>query len=132
MTWLIDTHLLLWAAIGSPRLPRRAREVLEDEGSRLLFSSASIWEVAVKSGRDRPGFDVDVARLRRGLLENGYAELPITGEHAVLTRSLPRLHADPFDRILVAQAIAEDATLLTGDTALAAYDGPIELVRPSR
>ena len=132
MTWLIDTHLLLWAAIGSPRLPRRAREVLEDEGSRLLFSSASIWEVAIKSGLDRPGFEVDVARLRRGLLENGYSELPITGEHAVLTRSLPRLHADPFDRILVAQAIAEDATLLTGDTALVGYDGPIELVRTTR
>ena len=103
MTWLIDTHLLLWAAIGSPRLPRRAREVLEDEGSRLLFSSASIWEVAIKSGQarragqavpvglDRPGFEVDVARLRRGLLENGYSELPITGEHAVLTYSIERL-----------------------------------------
>jgi len=132
MTWLIDTHLLLWAAIGSPRLPRRARDVLEDEASRLLFSSASIWEVAIKSGREHPEFDVDVARLRRGLLENGYSELPITGEHAVLTRSLPRLHADPFDRMLVAQAIAEDATLLTGDPAVAAYDAPIELVRTPR
>ena len=132
MTWLVDTHLLLWAAIGSPRLPRRARDVLEDAQSRLLFSSASIWEVAIKSARERPGFDVDVARLRRGLLENGYSELPITGEHAVLTRSLPRLHADPFDRILVAQAIAEDATLLTSDPAVAAYDGPIEFARTSR
>jgi len=132
MIWLVDTHLLLWAAIGSRRLPGRAREILEDEESRLLFSSASIWEVAIKSARQRSGFDVDVARLRRGLLENGYSELAITGEHAVITRSLPRLHADPFDRILVAQAIAEDATLLTGDAAVAAYDGPIELVRSRR
>jgi len=98
----------------------------------LAFSTASLWEVAIKSGLGKSGFDLDVARLRRGLLENGYAEIPITGEHAVLVRSLPRLHADPFDRMLLAQAIAEDATLLTADAAVAQYDGPVELVRPSR
>ena len=132
MTWLLDTHVLLWAAVDSPRLPRRAREILADDSATFAFSSASLWEVAIKSGLGRRNFDVDVARLRRGLLENGYAEIPITGEHAVLVRSLPRLHADPFDRMLLAQALAEDATLLTADAAVAQYDGPVEFVRPSR
>ena len=132
MTWLLDTHVLLWAAVDSARLPRRAREVLTDDRNALAFSSASLWEVAIKSGLGRPSFDVDVARLRRGLLENGYAEIPVTGEHAVLVRSLPRLHADPFDRMLLAQAIAEDATLLTADPAVARYDGPVELLRSGR
>ena len=130
MTWLIDTHLLLWAAVGSPRLPRRARTIIERES--VAFSSASLWEVSIKSGLQRDDFDVDVARLRRGLLENGYDEVAMTGEHAVLVRSLPRLHADPFDRMLIAQALADDLTLLTSDPSIAAYDGPIELVPTSR
>ena len=132
MTWLIDTHLLLWAAIGSRRLPRAARRILDDPSAQLLFSSASMWEVAIKANRSENGFDVDVARLRRGLLENDYAELAITGEHTVMTRTLPRVHADPFDRMLLAQAIAEDVTLLTADPVFADYEGPVEIVRPSR
>ena len=130
MTWLVDTHLLLWAAIGSPRLPSKVRRILE--GDPVLFSSASLWEVSIKAGMGRADFDVDVARLRRGLLENGYGEVPITGEHAVLVRSLPRHHADPFDRILIAQAIAEGVTLLTSDPSMTAYDGPIEFVSARR
>ena len=130
MTWLVDTHLLLWAAVGSPRLPSTARRILENDP--VLFSSASMWEMSIASGLGRQGFDVDVARLRRGLLENGYAELPITGRHAVLAGELPSHHVDPFDRMLIAQAIAEDVTLLTSDTALSAYDGPIHLVSARR
>lgn len=130
MTWLVDTHLLLWAAVGSPRLPQKARQILENDP--VLFSSASLWEVSIKSGLGRKGFDVDVARLRRGLLENGYAELPITGRHAVLVGQLPPHHTDPFDRMLIAQAVAEDVTLLTSDKALSVYDGPIQLVSARR
>ena len=126
MTWLADTHLLLWAAVGSPRLPQKARQILENDP--VLFSSASLWEVSITSGLGRKGFDVDVARLRRGLLENGYAELPITGRHVVLVGQLPPHHADPFDRMLIAQAIAEDVTLLTSDKTLSVYEGPIQLV----
>lgn len=94
----------------------------------LLFSAASIWEIAIKNGLGRDDFKVDARLLRRGLLDNDYTELPITSAHAVFVESLPLIHKDPFDRILVAQATAEGITLLTADSTVARYPGPIELV----
>jgi PIN domain nuclease of toxin-antitoxin system len=122
---LLDTHLLLWAARPSPQLSSRARRLIGDPENELLFSVASVWEVAIKYGRARDDFQVDPRLLRRALLNNGYQELAVTGEHAVAVADLPPLHKDPFDRILVAQSIVEGITLLTSDPRVAQYPAPV-------
>jgi PIN domain nuclease of toxin-antitoxin system len=122
---LLDTHVLLWAAGEPERLPEQARQLLEAPENELVFSVASLWEVAIKSALGREDFRVDAAVLRRGLIENGYLELPVAGEHAVAVAALPPLHRDPFDRLLVAQAQIEGIVLLTVDPLVAAYPGPI-------
>ena len=128
MKLLLDTHLLLWAAGDPDRLSPKATSLVEDPENHLLFSSASLWEVAIKASLGRDDFDVDPRMLRRGLLDNGYAELPVSSLHAVSIDSLPDLHKDPFDRLLLAQAICEGITLLTSDARLARYPGPITKV----
>ncbi len=125
---MLDTHLLLWAAAGSPRLSAEARALIEGPDSEPMFSAASIWEVAIKAGLGRADFQVDAGLLRRGLLDNGYGELPIAGNHAAATAHLPPLHRDPFDRLLVAQALAEGVLLLTADETVARYPGPVQWV----
>lgn len=128
MKLLLDTHLLLWAAGDPRRLAPDVRALLETPDNQLFFSVASLWEVAIKSGLGREDFHADAAVLRRGLVENGYLELGIAGEHAIAVANLPPLHKDPFDRMLVAQAQIEGITLLTGDPLVAAYPGPIRKV----
>ena len=128
MKLLLDTHLLLWAAAQPDRLPVAARELLDDPQNEPIFSSASLWEVAIKHGLGRGDFQVDARLLRRGLLDNGYGELPITSEHAVALDSLPPIHKDPFDRILVAQSMVEGIILLTADPLVAQYPGPVRRV----
>jgi PIN domain nuclease of toxin-antitoxin system len=125
MNLLLDTHILLWAAIETGRLPKGARELLEDPGNRLFYSAASFIEISIKMALGRKDFDVDARVLRRGLRDNGYVELPITADHGLALQSLPPIHKDPFDRILVAQAIAEGLMLVTVDAILARYPGPI-------
>lgn len=128
MKLLLDTHLLLWAAGEPDRVPKPARLLLSDPGNELLFSVASLWEIVIKNGLGRPDFRVNARLLRRGLLDNGYSELPILSEHAVAVDSLPPLHKDPFDRILVAQATVEGIILLTVDSIVADYTGPVQRV----
>ncbi len=128
MRILLDTHVLLWAAATPERLPPAARALIEDAANEPCFSAASLWEVAIKSGLGRDDFSIDPRLLRRALLENGYAELPITGAHAVAVDLLPPIHGDPFDRLLVAQAQIEAMTLLTADEIVARYPGPVELI----
>ena len=128
MKVLLDTHVLLWAAGEQARLAQDARELIEDRDTELVFSAVSIWEVAIKNGLGRDDFSVDPRLLRRGLLENGYTELAVTGSHAVAVDSLPPLHKDPFDRMLVAQAQVEGFLLLTADPAVASYGGSIRMV----
>ena len=125
MKFLLDTRLLLWAAGVPERLPDEARALLEDEDTNPFFSAASLWEVAIKNGLGRPDFSVDPRVLRRGLLENGYVEMAVTGAHAVAVDLLPPIHKDPFDRLLIAQARVEGLTLLTADRIVACYPGPI-------
>lgn len=128
MKLLLDTHLLLWAAASPERLSTMARQLLDNPHNELLFSAASLWEITIKRGLGRSDFQVDARVLRRGLLDNGYQELTITSEHAVSVDSLPLVHKDPFDRILVAQATVEGITLLTADAMMAKYPGPVRLV----
>ena len=128
MKLLLDTHLLLWAAGEPKRLSKQARTLIDNPDNELLFSAASLWEVAIKRGVGREDFKVDARLLRRGLLDNGYSELPIISDHVVATESLPPIHKDPFDRVLVAQATVEGVTLLTIDSIVAHYPGPIKTV----
>jgi len=128
MKFLLDTHLLLWAADQQERLSADAVGLISDPANELFFSAASLWEIAIKQGLGREDLKVDARLLRRGLLDNGYSELPVASEHAVAIDSLPSLHKDPFDRMLVAQAMIEGITLLTADSILAQYPGPIRKV----
>lgn len=128
MKLLLDTHLLLWAAGEPKRLSSGTRRLLNDPDNPLLFSAASLWEIAIKRGLGRRDFQADARLLRRGLLDNGYSELPIRSDHVIAIESLPPIHKDPFDRILVAQATVEGITLLTGDPRVAQYPGPVRKV----
>jgi PIN domain nuclease of toxin-antitoxin system len=128
MKLLLDTHILLWAAGQPDRLPSGVREMLENPQNELVFSVASLWEIVIKRGLGRSDFQVDARLLRRGLLENGYRELEISGEHAVAVEGLPPIHKDPFDRILVAQSMVEGILLLTADPLVAQYPGPVRKV----
>ena len=128
MTFLLDTHLLLWSALRVKRLPRAARELLQQPSHELLFSAASIWEIAIKHALGREEFVVDPTVLRGELLRHGFGEVSITSAHAIEAGRLPMIHRDPFDRLLVAQAAIEDVTLLTVDSTLTKYPGPVRKV----
>ena len=104
------------------------RDLLLDSRNQPVFSSASLWEITIKRGLERPDFNVDPRRLWRMLLANGYRELPVTSEHAMAIHDLPLLHKDPFDRILVAQARTEAMLLLTSDTLVASYGEGVQHV----
>lgn len=128
MKLLLDTQILLWAAGQPERLSKSARKLLDDPRNELVFSAASLWEIAIKRTLGREDFRVEPRVLRRGLLDNGYSELPISSQHAVSIDTLPPLHKDPFDRLLLAQALTEGITLLTADRQLSQYTGPIRQV----
>jgi PIN domain nuclease of toxin-antitoxin system len=131
MRLLLDTHLLVWA-MGSPqRLPAGLAPMLEDPGNTPVFSVASLWELVIKQALGRPDFSVQLAVLRRALLDGGWQELPIEAHHALAVAALPPLHRDPFDRLLLAQANAEGLLLITADQQLAAYPVPVRLMSPS-
>ncbi len=128
MRLLVDTHLLLWAAASSSRLPRGARALIEDSANEVYYSAASIWEIAIKSALRRKDFRVDVPALLTALPQMGFVELPVTGAHAARVAQLANIHRDPFDRLLVAQSVAEPLKLLTNDALLARYGDGIRVV----
>ncbi|MBN1627809.1 MAG: type II toxin-antitoxin system VapC family toxin [Deltaproteobacteria bacterium] len=121
MKLLLDTHILLWAAGQPEKLSESAGKLLMTPDNSLFFSSASIWEIVIKRRLGRDDFKVDPVRLRKMLIAHGYTELPITAEHALKVETLPLLHKDPFDRILLAQARTEGMLLLTVDTSILQY-----------
>jgi len=125
---LLDTHLLLWAAGQPEKLSVAALAFIREPDNQLVFSAASIWEIAIKTGLAREDFVVEPGLMRRGLLDNGYEELPVSSAHAVALRGLPMIHKDPFDRILVAQAQVEGIVLVTSDDTVSRYPGAIEQV----
>jgi PIN domain nuclease of toxin-antitoxin system len=128
MKFLFDTHVAIWTLFNDPRLSQTAREIVSDPGNEFLFSVCNIWEIAIKRGLHAPGFQYDPREIRRYLLRNGCGELTIQSRHAVEVDSLPPIHKDPFDRILIAQAMVEGITLLTADAVIAQYPGPIRKV----
>ena len=125
MNLLLDTHVLIWAAYDPARLSARARSLILDPANSLYFSVASIWEVAIKCSLGRTDFAVDPVELRLSLIANEYNEIQIEAAHALRVATLPPLHADPFDRILLAQAMAEGFVLLTQDAKVIDYGGPV-------
>ena len=128
MRLLVDTHLLLWAAASSSRLPREARALIEDSANEVYYSAASIWEIAIKRALRRKDFRVDVPALLAALPRMGFVELPVTGSHAVRVARLANIHRDPFDPLLVAQSVAEPLTLLTNDALLPRYGDGVHVV----
>jgi|LauGreDrversion4_2_1035121.scaffolds.fasta_scaffold138516_2 PIN domain nuclease of toxin-antitoxin system len=128
MRLLLDTHLLVWA-MGSPqRLPTGLAAMLEDPSNTPVFSVASLWELVIKRSLGRPDFRVEPALLRRTLLDGGWQELTIEAQHALAVATLPPLHRDPFDRLLLAQATADGLLLITADQQLAQYPGPVRFM----
>jgi len=125
MRLLLDTQLVIWSGATPEVLSRAARELMVDPANRLYFSSVSIWEIAIKQALGRAGFNADARFSREQMLGIGYGEVALTSEHALRIGELPLLHGDPFDRILIAQAMCEGLTLLTADNGVAGYAGPI-------
>lgn len=125
MKLLLDTHVLLWAAVDSPRI-KSIRSRLLAPDNEVYFSVASLWEIAIKVSLGK--LQADAAAIRSAALDNGFAELPIRGPHALRVGALPWLHRDPFDRLLIAQAASEPMWLLTADDTLLAYGGTVELI----
>ena len=123
MNLLLDTHVALWAITDSLKLPKKACELIESPRSTVWISAATIWEIAIKHGRgDMPVSGQDALRYFQ---ESGYRFLPVEPEHAAAVEELPSHHADPFDRILVAQSLVEPMRLITFDTMVARYSDTI-------
>lgn len=126
--FLVDTQILLWNVYGSRKLPAKVAHLFRDGRHEFFYSAASLWEISIKATRGRKDFDVDPEAIRARLEENGFHELPVTSHHAVAVHRLASIHADPFDRLLVAQCLVEPMTLITSDERLAHYPGTIEVV----
>ena len=126
MRILLDTHLLIWAVADPGRLDRKTADDLEDTANEVLFSAASIWEIAIKYRLSRPDFAHEPNQIAQTARQTGFAELPVRAASAAVVATLPPLHRDPFDRLLIAQALAEPALFYTADAGLAAYS---DLVR---
>jgi PIN domain nuclease of toxin-antitoxin system len=122
--YLLDTHVLLWAAGQPEKLPEKTRSLLIMSESELFFSVAALWEIVIKRGLGRDDFKVDPDRLRIMLARHGYTELAISADHVLKVQTLPSIHKDPFDRLLIAQAMVEGMQLLTADAAILLYGVP--------
>ena len=128
MRFLLDTHILLWSFYKPERLSAEARSQIQDPENAILFSAASIWEIAIKSTLRRDDFQVDPIRILSEASAAGFEELPVTSRIAINVRDLPLHHGDPFDRLLIAQAMAEPAVLLTADSQLQRYSDLVRLI----
>lgn len=125
MNFLLDTHVALWAIADSPKLQKKARELIESPRSSVWISAATVWEIAIKHGLGRGDMPVSGQKALRYFQESGYRFLPIEPEHAAAVEGLPPHHADPFDRILVAQALVEPMRLITHDPVVARYSDTV-------
>lgn len=128
MRLLLDTQIALWTLTDSPRLSSAAREWIGAADNDIYFSAATVWEIAIKHALARADMPVSGAEARRLFTEACFEELPITSAHAAATEDLPAHHADPFDRILIAQSIVEPMRLLTHDRLLTRYGAAVQYV----
>lgn len=128
MNFLLDTHILIWAAISPHKISPELASLLSDPSNHLYFSSASIWEISIKESLGKRDFHVSSNKLHDGLVENGYNEIKVSALHAMGVIKLPFIHRDPFDRILVATAIWENMPLLTNDSTLSPYHSLVRVL----
>ena len=128
MRLLVDTHILLWAIAEPQKLPVGSQAKLEAAENEVLFSAVSIWELAIKLQIGRLELPVELEEITEAAKTMGFVELPVSAAHAASVRHLPLYHRDPFDRLLVAQAIYEPARLLTADRALGQYSNLVEVI----
>ena len=128
MNFLLDTHILIWAAIAPHKISSELASLLSDPSNHLYFSSASIWEISLKESLGKTDFKVSSKKLHDGLIENGYRELKVSALHAMEVLKLPFIHRNPFDRILVVTAIWENMPLLTNDSTLSPYHSLVRVM----
>lgn len=128
MRVLLDTHVGLWAITDSPRLTAAARRLIQAPANQIHVSAATIWEIAIKHGLGKQGMPISGNEAITWFAKAGYDFLPVSAEHAALVETLPAHHADPFDRMLVAQALAEPMRLMTHDALVAKYSDTTILV----
>jgi PIN domain nuclease of toxin-antitoxin system len=128
MRLLLDTHVALWAIADSPAMPEEARLLILSAANDVYVSAASIWEIAIKHALGRRSMPVSARDAKEYFEEAGYLLLPVTAEHAVFVEDLPPHHRDPFDRLLVAQALSEPMRLVTHDRVIAKYGATTVLV----
>ena len=121
MKLLLDTQMLIWLLFWPEILPQKAREIIGEEKNELCFSPVSLWEVSIKRSQNKPDFQVDARVMQENLLDKGCLEVPITSSHAIAAGELPMFHKDPFDRLLIAQAMVENLFLLTSDKKITEY-----------
>ena len=129
MRLLLDTHILLWAIDRPARLDLATRDLLQDLVNEVMFSAASIWEIAIKTGRGRPDFMARPQTILQAAVRSGFEELPVGAQAAARMADLPPHHRDPFDRLLVAQAMEGPMRLLTADPVLVPYSELVTLIR---
>ena len=129
MNYLVDTHLLIWAANHNPKLSFEAEAELTNPRNNLWFSVISLWEMALKRSMSRTTFIYDAGQLRSGFLSSGYQELAVESKHVLGVANMPMIHTDPFDRLLLAQAISEGLIFLTADRQMAGYGNDVKMVR---
>lgn len=123
MRYLLDTHTFLWWIVDDPQLSPRAGAIIRDPSNEIWFSATSAWEIAIKAQLGRITFEDDpVEFIPQQVAANGFRHLPIQSDHALHVSRLALLHRDPFDRMLVAQALIERMVLLTADQTIAKYD----------
>ncbi|HKU80677.1 MAG TPA: type II toxin-antitoxin system VapC family toxin, partial [Candidatus Tumulicola sp.] len=128
MRILLDTHVLIWLASRPDRLSKDARAALASPDNEIMFSAASIWELAIKSQLGRVSFDMPLDEIATAMSVNGFAELPVRSSAASRVARLPLYHRDPFDRLLVAQSLDEAAYLFTADAKLVQYSENVRLL----
>jgi len=125
---LLDTHLLIWALDEFERLPTEARVLVQDPRNEVVFSAVSIWEIAIKARLGRTDFAVQPDEIARAAIATGFSELPVRWQAAAAVADLPLHHRDPFDRILLSQAITESIHFYTVDRKLTPYSSLVRLI----
>ena len=128
MRLLLDTYVLLWAPTSTKRLPEVIRRAIEDRENTILFSIASIWEIAIRAAMSKSTFRWDLTVILDEARRIGFDEKPMTSASAIIAAALPTHHKDPFDRLLVGQALSEPARLLTADKILARYSELVHVI----
>ena len=128
MKYLLDTHIALWLLTDNKQLSHKARQIISSPGHRIYASVANLWEVAIKHKKYPDDMPLASGAMAELLRQSNVLLLPIKLEHIVATETLPDIHKDPFDRLLIAQALSEPMRFLTHDEKLAPYSELIEFV----